>query len=93
MATGNTIKEFLASLGFEIDEGSYQKFQSKINDATKAVAKFGVAVAAAATAVFYGVSKTEPVVQAVMHEVFILRIEHSEILQYRDIRPRSTAPR
>lgn len=50
MAT-DTIAEFLVALGFKVDEHSQKKFETGIDNATKAVAGMVVSLEAAATAV------------------------------------------
>lgn len=49
--SGETIKEFLVGLGFEVDEAGLKKFESGIKTATVAVAAIGAASVAAAGAV------------------------------------------
>lgn len=45
---GETIKEFLVGLGFEVDQGSLNKFNDGLKKATLAVTAFGAAATAAA---------------------------------------------
>lgn len=54
---GNVIKEFLVSLGFEINDSQFNKFTKGIASATVQVAKLGAAAIAAAAGVFYGIAK------------------------------------
>lgn len=49
--SGETIKEFLVGLGFEVDEAGLKKFESGVKTATIAVAAIGAASVAAAGAV------------------------------------------
>jgi Phage tail lysozyme len=51
------IKEFLATLGFQVDESSQRKFVDGINAMTAEVLKFSDAMAAAATGVISGLFK------------------------------------
>lgn len=51
------LKEFLARLGFEIDQAGAQKFNSWLGTATKRTMAFGLGIKAAAAAAYYGVYK------------------------------------
>ncbi len=51
------IKEFLARLGFEIDEAGAQKFTNWLGMATARTAAFGAGITAAAAGLYYGVYK------------------------------------
>lgn len=51
------LKEFLARLGFDIDEAGAQKFTSWLGTATKRVMLFGGGIQAAAAGLYYGVYK------------------------------------
>lgn len=51
------LKEFLARLGFDIDEAGAQKFNSWLGTATKRVMLFGGGIQAAAAGLYYGVYK------------------------------------
>lgn len=51
------LKEFLARLGFEIDQTGAQKFNSWLGTATKRTMAFGLGIKAAAAAAYYGVYK------------------------------------
>ena len=55
---GETIKEFLVTLGFNVDESSFRKFNSAVASTTVPVLKLGAAVVATATAVEVMVEKT-----------------------------------
>jgi hypothetical protein len=57
MAAGEVLKEFLARLGFEIDEAGAQKFTSWLGTATTRSMAFGAVIMAAAGAVYAGVYK------------------------------------
>lgn len=51
------LKDFLARLGWDIDEAGYQKFSSALGTATKRAMLFGAGITAAATAAYYGIYK------------------------------------
>lgn len=51
------LKEFLVRLGFDVDEGQAQKFNSWLGTATARAAAFGAGIMAAAGAVYAGVYK------------------------------------
>lgn len=51
------LKEFLARLGFQVDEAGLQKFNSGLATATARAAAFGLGITAAATAAIYGIYK------------------------------------
>lgn len=53
----DTIKSFLVSLGFSVDQSGQKKFVDSIASASLKVAELGVAIAATATAVVAGVAK------------------------------------
>src|SRR5581483_207129 len=57
MATTETIKSFLVSLGFESDERSLKKFEEGISKATKAVFSLAVAIEGTAVAVSAGIAR------------------------------------
>jgi hypothetical protein len=57
VSDSSVIKEFLVALGFKQDEAALKKFESGINQATKVVVGFAVAVEASAVAVAVGVAK------------------------------------
>jgi hypothetical protein len=56
-ADADVIKEFLVSLGFQIDQRGQDRFVGGIAEATKTVVALGAATAATATAVVAGVAK------------------------------------
>lgn len=51
----STIRDFLVSLGFTVDEASFKKFNAGVESVTKSVMQAGVAVAATATGIVAGV--------------------------------------
>lgn len=51
------LKEFLARLGFQVDEAGLQKFSSSLATATARAAAFGVGVMAAAAGIYAGIYK------------------------------------
>ena len=54
---GETLKEFLVALGFDVDENSYSKFQTRVGRATAGAAELGTQVVATAIAVETAVAK------------------------------------
>jgi hypothetical protein len=54
---GETIKEYLVSLGFQVDESGLKKFLGGISDTTKVVTELGAGVVAAAVATVAFVGK------------------------------------
>jgi phage-related protein len=58
MPSSGVIKEFFVSLGFGVDQASYNKFASGVATASKRVAILSAAVTAAAGAIFASVMKT-----------------------------------
>jgi hypothetical protein len=54
---GETLKEFLVAIGFEVDENSYGKFNTKLGRATAGALELGSVVTATATAVEVAVAK------------------------------------
>lgn len=51
----NVLREFLVSLGFQVDEAGLKKFQTSVEGVTKSVMHIGAGIAAAATGVVAGV--------------------------------------
>jgi hypothetical protein len=51
----NVLREFLVSLGFQVDEASMKKFTTSVEGVTKSVMKVGAEVAASAAGVVAGV--------------------------------------
>lgn len=51
----NVLREFLVSLGFQVDEASMKKFTTSVESVTKSVMQVGAGVAAAATGIVAGV--------------------------------------
>jgi len=51
----NVLREFLVSLGFQVDETGMKKFTTAVEGVTKSVMKAGLAVAATATGIVAGV--------------------------------------
>ena len=57
MSNAVVIKEFLVSLGFEVDEKSFNNFSSGLASASKKAMAFGAVMTAVAGAVVAGVNK------------------------------------
>jgi hypothetical protein len=55
--SAEVLQEFLARLGFQVDEAGLQKFNSSLATATARAVAFGVGISAAATAAIYGIYK------------------------------------
>jgi len=53
----NTLREFLVAIGFDVDENSYSKFESKLGRATHGAVQLGEVVTATAIAVEAAVAK------------------------------------
>ena len=60
MADAARIKEFLVALGFQIDQGSYNKFDRAMAGATRAAVTLGTTIAVTAAAVVLNAYWTEP---------------------------------
>lgn len=54
---GEVLKEFLARLGFQVDQASYSKFNASLASSTVRMAAFGAVVQAAGAAIWAGVYK------------------------------------
>lgn len=54
---GEVIKQFLVSLGFDVDDNSLNKFTSAIANSAKRVAVMAGAIKVAGAGIFYGISK------------------------------------
>jgi len=70
--TGDVIKEFLVSLGFEIDKKSFSDFNQGLISATKRVGALYAAMTAAGVGIFYGISKAAGSVEELGYQLRLI---------------------
>lgn len=82
--TGDVIKSFLVSLGFDVDEGSLKKFVKGVTDATIRVGIFAASVKAAAAGIFYSISKVSDGFEQMGYEYRIIAPMLNKVLVMRN---------